>query len=162
MIWDGEDDISDEVDWPTGSQAAMAWQGDLSSSLSHSPTGFDAADFYLANCGSTSSSPASPILTAFPTASDAADMFSSSSESDSASHAESNAKSNGRSDNVGSESDQDSESESPTTSWIENLTPSHITLHEASLPIYSQSDFAYVDDTWLPGSDDMMNTSDDE
>jgi len=50
-------------------------------------------------------------------------------------------------------SDEDSfRTESPSTSQIENPTPSHITLL-----IYSHADFSYVDDTWLPGFDDMMD-----
>ena len=59
---------------------------DTSSSSSHtgSPNAFDAATFYLANSISASPSPpASPILTTFATASDAADVFLSSSETDS-------------------------------------------------------------------------------
>ena len=56
----------------------MAWQSnDSSSSSSHvySPTGFDATTLFLADSISTySSPPTTPISTAFPTASDAADV----------------------------------------------------------------------------------------
>jgi len=50
MLWEGEDDASDDTDQPTAFQAAMTWQcNDSSSSSSHmgSPTGFDAAALYL-------------------------------------------------------------------------------------------------------------------
>jgi hypothetical protein len=50
-----------------------------------------------------------------------------------------------------------SSAESPTTSQIERCTPSRVTLL-----IYSHADFSYIDDTWLPGSDDMMDTSENE
>jgi hypothetical protein len=50
-----------------------------------------------------------------------------------------------------------SSAESPTTSQIERCTPSCVTLL-----IYSHADFSYIDDTWLPGSDDMMSTSENE
>ena len=51
-----------------------------------SPTGFNATALFLADSISTySSPPATPISTAFPTASDAADVFLSSSETDSVS-----------------------------------------------------------------------------
>jgi len=141
MLWEGDDNASDDADQHTTFQAAMAWQSNDSSSSSlhtDSPTGFDAATLFLADSISTHSSPpATPIPTAFPTASDAADVFLSSSETD---------------------SDEDSfRTELPSTSQIENPTPSCITL-----PIYSHVDFSYVDDTWLPGSDDMMDTTDNE
>ena len=87
MLWEGEDHASDNVDQSTVFQAALAWQGnDTSSSSSHtgSPNAFDAATFYLADSISASPSPpASPILTTFPTASYAADVFLSSAETDS-------------------------------------------------------------------------------
>jgi len=148
MLWEGEDDASDDADQHTTFQAAMAWQhNDSSSSSSHtgSPTGFDAAALYLAGSISTHSSPpTTPISTAFPTASDAADVFLSSSETDSV--------------GFNANSDEDSfRTKSPSTSQIENPTPSHITLL-----IYSHMDFSYVDDTWLPGSDDMTDTTDNE
>jgi len=148
MLWEGEDDASHDTDQHTTFQAAMAWQcNDSSSSSSHmgSPTGFDAAALFLVDSISTYlSPPTTPISTAVPTASDATDVFLSSSETDS----------------VGSDADSDEDSfrtKSPSTSQIENPTPSHITL-----PIYSHADFSYVDDTWLPGSDDMMDTTDNE
>jgi hypothetical protein len=50
-------------------------------------------------------------------------------------------------------SDHSPDAESPTTSQIQNPTPSRVTL-----PIYGHADFGYIDDTWLPGSDDMMDT----
>jgi len=141
MAWQGEDDVSSDADQPTASQAAMAWQGDndqSSSSPTGSLTGFDAAPFYLSD--STSSSPAaSPPSTdaaetaAFPTASDAADAFLSSSE------------------------DSDVE-DSIGTSQIENPTPSRVTLPTFNLPIYTHEDFGYVNETWLSSADDMMDT----
>jgi len=148
MLWEGNDNASDDADQHTTFQAAMAWQSNDSSSSSlhtDSPTGFNATALFLAYSISTySSPPATPIPTAFPTASDAADVFLSSSETNS----------------VGPNADSDEDSfrtELPSTSQIENPTPSHITL-----PIYSHVDFSYVDDTWLPGSDDMMDTTDNE
>ena len=147
MLWEGEDYAPDHVDQSTVFQAALAWQdNDTSSSSSHtgSPNAFDAATFYLADSTSASPSPpASPILTTFPTASDAADVFLSSAETDSPGS------------NANSVLFVDSfRAESPGTSQIENLP--------ASLPIYSHVDFSYIDDTWLAGSDDMMDTSDME
>jgi len=145
MLWEGKDDASDDADQYTAFQAAMSWQcNDSSSSSSHmgSPTGFDATTLFLADSISTySSPPATPISTAFPTASDATDVFLSSSETSS----------------VGSDANYDEDSfrtKSPSTSQVENPTPSHITLL-----IYSHADFSYVDATWLPGSDDMMDTT---
>jgi len=117
-----------------------------------SPTGFNAATLFLADSISTySSPPTTPIPTAFPTASDATDVFLSSSETDSVGP---------DANSVGSDADSDEDSfrtKSPSTSQIENPTPSCITLL-----IYSHADFSYVDDTWLPGSDDMMDTTDNE
>jgi len=87
MLWEGKDNASDDANQHTAFQAAMAWQSnDSSSSSSHtdSPTGFNAAALFLADSLSTySSPPATFISTAFPTASDAADVFLSSSETDS-------------------------------------------------------------------------------
>ena len=147
MLWEGEDHAPDNVDQSTVFQAALAWQGNdtsLSSSHTGSPNAFDAATFCLADSISASPSPpASPILTTFPTAynaADVADVFLSSSETDS----------------PGSNADSVEDSfraESPSTSQIEN---------PASLLIYSHADFSYIDDTWLSGSDDMMDTSDME
>jgi hypothetical protein len=131
------------------------WQGDDdhndSSPHMASLTAFDATAFFSAN--STSSSP-STHTAAFPTASDAADLFLSSSDTNSAGSHESNANAN-----TDAESDVEdiSSAESSTTSQIERCTPSHITL-----PIYSHADFSYIDDTWLPGSNDMMDTSENE
>jgi len=155
MLWEGEDDASDDTDQHTTFQAAMAWQSnDSSSSSSHmgSPTGFNAATLFLADSISTYSSPlATPISTAFPTTSDAADVFLSSSETDSVSPDANSVSSDAN-------SDEDSfRTKLPSTSQIENPTPSHITL-----PIYSHVNFSYVNDTWLPGSDDMMGTTDNE
>jgi hypothetical protein len=83
MVWQGEDDAANDAN-PTPFQAAMAYYADSSSARPGSPTGFDATDFYLAD--STSSSPPEyPLSTAFATASDAADVFLSSSGTDSAS-----------------------------------------------------------------------------
>jgi hypothetical protein len=115
------------------------------------PTAFDATAFFSAD--STSSSPSTHTAT-FPTASDAADLFLSSLDTNSARSYESNANAN-----TDAESDVEdiSNAESLTTSQIERCTPSRITL-----PIYSHVDFSYIDDTWLPGSDDMMDTSENE
>ena len=89
----------------------------------------------------------------FPTASDAADVFFSSSETESTeSHGESKSKSNAKS-NANANGDTDSDDNfggSPSTFQIEHPTPSHITL-----PTYSHVDFGYVDNPWLSGSDDM-------
>ena len=86
MLWEGEDHASDNVDQSAVFQVALAWQGNntsLSSSHTGFPNFFDAASFCLADSISASPSlPASPILTTFPTASDAADVFLSSSETD--------------------------------------------------------------------------------
>jgi hypothetical protein len=161
MVWHGADEASNHADLPTASQAAMAWQGDDdedddSSPHTGAPTAFDAAAFYPADSSSSSPS-ANAISTAFPTASDAADVFLSSSETDSAgSHAQSNADAQSDAD-AESDVEDNSSAESPSTSQIERCTPSRITL-----PIYSHADFSYIDDTWLPGSDDMMDTTDNE
>jgi hypothetical protein len=153
MAWQGEDNR------PTAFQAAIAWQGDDdhndSSPHTASPTAFDAAAFFSAD--STSSSP-STHTAAFPTALDAADLFLSSSDTNSAGSRDSNANADANA-NTDAESDVEdiSSAESPTTSQIERCTPSHVIL-----PIYSHADFSYIDDTWLPGSDDMMDTSKNE
>jgi hypothetical protein len=117
------------------------------------PSAFDAAAFFSAN--STLSSP-STHPAAFPTASDAADLFLSSSDTNLAGSRDSNADANADT-NAESDVEDISSAESPTTSQIERCTPSRITL-----PIYSHVDFSYIDDTWLPGSDDMMDTSENE
>jgi hypothetical protein len=149
MAWQGEDDR------PTAFQAAIAWQGDDdhndSSLYTASPTAFDATAFFSAN--STSSSPSTHTAT-FPTASDAADLFLSSLDTNSAGSHESNANAN---TDAKSNMEDISSAESPTTSQIERCTPSRVTLL-----IYSHADFSYIDDTWLPGSDDMMDTSENE
>jgi len=105
MLWECEDNASDDADHHTTFQAAMAWQcSNSSSSSSHmgSPTGFDAATLYLADSISNySSPPTTPISTALPTTSDAADVFLSLSETN---------------------SDEDSfRTKSPSTSQIENI-----------------------------------------
>jgi hypothetical protein len=164
MVWHGADEASNHADRPTAFQAAMAWHGDDedddSSPHMGSPTAFDDAAFYPADSSSSSPS-ANAISTAFPTASDAADVFLSSSETNSAgSHAQSNADADAdAASDADAESDVEDNSgaESPSTSQIERCTPSRITL-----PIYSHADFSYIDDTWLPGSDDMMDTTDNE
>jgi hypothetical protein len=135
------------------------WQGDDdhddSSPHTASPTAFDATAFFSAD--STSSSPSTHTAT-FPTASDAADLFLSSSDTNSAGSHDSNADADADAD-TDAESDVEdiSSAESPTTSQIERCTPPRVTL-----PIYSHVDFSYIDDTWLPGSDDMMDTSENE
>jgi hypothetical protein len=147
MAWQGKDDR------PTAFQAAIAWQSaddhDDSSPHTASPTAFNAAAFFSANF--TSLSP-STHTAAFPTASDAADLFLSSSDTNSAGSHEFNTNANAES-NV----EDISSAESPTISQIERCTPSCVTLL-----IYSHVDFSYIDDTWLPGSDDMMDTSENE
>jgi hypothetical protein len=149
MAWQGEQ--------PTAFQAAIVWQGDddhdNSSPHTASPTAFDAAAFFSAN--STSSSP-STHTAAFSTASDTADLFLSFSDTNSAGSHDSNANANADT-NAESNVEDISSAESPTTSQIERCTPSRITLL-----IYSHADFSYIDDTWLPGSDDMMDTSENE
>jgi hypothetical protein len=153
MAWQGEDDR------PTAFQAAIAWQGndDHNDSSPHmaSLTAFDATAFFSAD--STSSSPSTHTAT-FPTASDAADLFLSSSDTNSAGSSDSNANANANA-NTDAKSDVEdiSSAESPTTSQIERCTPSCVTL-----PIYSHVDFSYIDDTWLPGSNNMMDTSENE
>jgi len=108
-----------------------------------SPTGFNATTLFLADSLSTYSSP--PLQLPFPLLSPLhlmLLMFSSHHQ---------------RTNSVGSNADSDEDSfrtELPSTSQIENPTPSCITLL-----IYSHADFSYVDDTWLPGSDDMMDTT---
>jgi len=77
LVWQGEDDAANE---PTAFQAAMAYGADSLSTHTCSPTGFDAADFYLAN-STSSSPPANPLSTAFATASIVADVFLSDSSS---------------------------------------------------------------------------------
>jgi hypothetical protein len=99
-------------------------------------------------------------ITAFPTASDAADLFLSSSDTNSAGSYESNSNADADADtdtNAESNVEDISSAESPTTSQIERCTPSCVTLL-----IYSHVDFSYIDDTWLPGSNDMMDTSENE
>jgi hypothetical protein len=135
------------------------WQGndDHTDSSPHMafPTAFDAAAFFSAN--STSSFP-STHTAAFPTASDAADLFLSSLDTNSARSHESNAGADADADTDAESNVEDiSSAESPTTSQIERCTPSRITLS-----IYSHADFSYIDDTWLPGSNDMMDTSENE
>ena len=86
-------------------------------------------------------------MAAFPTASDAADAFLSSSETGS----------NDESDAV---ADSDVE-DSIGTSQIENPTPSRVTLPtpaDFALPIYTPADFSYVNETWLSSPDEMMDT----
>jgi hypothetical protein len=65
----------------------MAWQSNQDPSpagiTAHSLTGFDAAAFYLADTTSSASGTTNSIPTAVPTASDAADVFFLSSETDS-------------------------------------------------------------------------------
>jgi hypothetical protein len=131
------------------------------------PTASDAADVFLSSSGTDSassdgesdpdaSSLGNLISTAVPTASDAANVFLSSSETDSTgSHADADADTDADTD-TDSDSEDNFGAESPSTSQIENPTPSRITL-----PIYSHADFSYIDETWLPGSDDM-DTMDDE
>jgi hypothetical protein len=149
MAWQGEDDQ------PTAFQAAIVWQdnNDDNDSSPHiaSPTAFDATALFSAD--STSSSP-STHTAAFSTASDAADLFLSSSDTNLARSHEFNANTD-----TDAESDMEdiSSAESPTTSQIERCTPSRITL-----PIYSHADFSYIDDTWLPGSNNMMDTNENE
>jgi hypothetical protein len=125
----------------------MAWQGDNDQSLSSptgSLTGFDAAPFHLSD--STYLSPAASStsadvaeMAAFPTASDAADAFLSSSETGY----------NGESDAVADSDVKDSIGKSQ----IENPTPSCITLLT-----YPPADFSYVNETWLSSPDRMMDT----
>jgi hypothetical protein len=153
MAWQGEDDR------PTAFQAAIMWQGDDdhddSSPHMASPTAFDATAFFFAD--STLSSP-STHPAAFPTASDAADLFLSSSDTNLAGSCDSNANADANADTDAKSDVEDiSSAESPTTSQIERCTPSCVTLL-----IYSHAYFSYVDDTWLPGSDDMMDTSENE
>ena len=120
---------------PTAFQAAMAWQGndDDSSFQTGSPTSLN------------------PSACDLPTASDAANIFLSLSDgSSTGSDADPDADATSDAD---ADSDHSPDAESPTTSQIQNPTPSRITL-----PIYGHADFGYIDDTWLPGSDDMMDT----
>jgi hypothetical protein len=107
-------------------------------------TAADVVDLFLLSLGSLSGTDSDGesdhIATAFPTASEAAEVFLSSSETDFA---------------TGYGDFKAESAESPTTSQIENPTPSCITLP------YSHVNFSYVDLSWLPGSNDM-DTSEDE
>ena len=90
--------------------------------------------------------------------SDAADVFFSSSEVDSAgSLGEYDA--NADADDASAHSDlgHSFSDESPSTSQIEHPSTTRI----MPVPLYTHADFSYVDDSWLPSSDDSMDTTEE-
>jgi hypothetical protein len=168
MQWLGQDDVANDAGH-TAFQAAIAFDCDSSSARTGSTadaepvlagtgslTGFDAAAIYFDDSTTSSSGHSNPP-SAFATTSDAAEVFFSSSEADSAgSVGESDADADDASAN--SDSEPSVSDESPSTSQIEHPSPTRITL---PVPVYTHVDFSYVDDSWLSGPDDDMDTMED-
>jgi hypothetical protein len=119
-------------------------------------TGFDAAAIYFHDSTTSSSGHSNPP-SAFATASDAAEVFFSSSEADSVGFL---GESDADAEDAGANSDFECSfsDESPSTSQIEHPSPTCITL---PVPVYTHADFSYVDGSWLSGSDDDMDTMED-
>jgi hypothetical protein len=171
--WLGQEDVANAAGH-TAFQAAMAFDCDSSSARMGSTadaepvltgtgslTGFDAAAIYFDDSTTSSSGHSNPP-SAFATASDAAEVFFSSSESDSSeadsvgSLGESNA--NAKDAGANSDFEHSFSDESPSTSQIEHPSPTCIML---PVPVYTHADFSYVDGSWLSGSDDDMDTMED-
>jgi hypothetical protein len=166
LAWHSDLDSTPVANTESLSDAILAADDEGSShsgslDVGHSPTSFDAASFYLADTTSSASVPTHSTSKVVPTASHAADVFllletDSTHESNSGDDAVSHAEGRPAQSIAESKNEDDSGAESPTTSQIDNPTPSHITLPHSYL--YGSADFHYVDATWLSGSDDMMDT----